>query len=72
MAASEAFDLFKKQYANDLDTPEDISEHVEAYLTTKGDPPHFAFWWREWEEYEEGKVRKKVCLSISFTSSLFT
>ena len=65
-AASEAFDLFKKQYADDLDTPEEISEHVKAYLTTKGDPPHFAFWWREWEECEEGKVRKKVRLSMVF------
>ena len=23
---------------NDLDTPEEIAEHVEAYLTTNGDP----------------------------------
>ena len=28
-------------------------------------PPRSAFWWREWEEYEGGKVRVKVCLSIS-------
>jgi len=33
---------------------------------TKGDPLHFAFWWREWEEYEKGKFQKKVCLSMSF------
>ena len=66
MAASEAFDLFKKQYADDLDTPEEISDHVKAYLTTKGDPLHFAFWWREWEECKDGKVQKKVCSSMAF------
>ncbi|EDR02607.1 uncharacterized protein LACBIDRAFT_308264 [Laccaria bicolor S238N-H82] len=39
MAAGEAFDFFKKQHAHDLDTPEEIAEHVGAYLTTNRDPP---------------------------------
>ena len=44
MTADEAFDFFKKQYAHDLDTPEEIADHVEAYLTIDSDPPHSAFW----------------------------
>ena len=43
-----------------LNSPEAIKECVEAYLEVHGDPPHCPFWWREWNEDDEGKIRKKV------------
>jgi hypothetical protein len=64
MAAVEAFNQFKKEHADILDSPKAIKDCVEAYLDIKGDPPHCPFWWREWADDDEGKIRKKVRLSI--------
>ena len=60
MTAREAYNFFKKPNAHDLDTPQEISECVEAYLTTNGDPPHSALW-----------LKRYACLSHA-TSYLLT
>ena len=62
MAAIEAFNQFKNEHTDLLDSPEAIKECVELYLAMKGDPPHCPFWWREWMEDDEGKIWKKVRL----------
>ena len=41
-----------------------IAECVETYLAVKGDPPHCPFWWRDWAEDDDGKLRKKVLYSL--------
>ena len=62
-AAADAFNEFKKENADALDSAETMAECVTTYLAIKGDPPHCPFWWRDWAEDDNGKIRKKVVIS---------